>query len=148
MSLKDLKLPTANIEIPGGAFTVRGLSPTEIEVLARNHKATLGALFERFMGKASTNSDMTAIIGAIVKDAPELMAHIICLAADEPDAIDSVLKIPVSIQLTALERIAAFTFTVEGDLGNLMATALKSLGGVNGLLGQVSTMLEKALKKS
>lgn len=148
MSLKDLKLPTASVEIPGGSFAVRGLSPVEIEHLVREHRATLGALFDQFKGQLDSADDSIVDTGVeLLMQAPELLARIITLAADEPDAFEFALKLPTSIQFSALAKIAALTFTVEGDLGKLLAIAMEKIGGINGLLETVSTVLE-TLKKN
>jgi len=148
MGLKDLQLPTANVEIPGGNFAVRGLSPVEIEQLVREHRATLGALFDQLKGQlADPEIDVMSTGAELLVQAPELMARIICTAADEPDAIDVALRLPTSVQFAALGKIAALTFTVEGDLGKLVATVLTKIGGLNGLLELVSQGLA-TLKKN
>lgn len=148
MGLKDLQLPTASVEIPGGSFAVRGLSPVEIEQLVREHRATLGALFDQFKGQlANPEADLMASGAELLVQAPELMARVICMAADEPDSIDMAMRLPTSVQFAALGKIAALTFTVEGDLGKLVATALTKIGGLNGLLELVSQALA-SLKKS
>lgn len=146
MSLKDLKLPQAVVEIPGGSFAVRGLSPAEIEHLVREHRATLGALFDQFKTQAGSEDDMIEAGAGLLMEAPELMARIIALAADEPDAVEFALKLPTAVQLAALGKIAGLTFSVEGDLGKLLATVVEKVGGINGVLEAVAQVMSKLTK--
>lgn len=148
MSLKDLKLPTLAVEIPGGSFAVRGISPTEIEHLAREHRATLGALFDQFKNQTGTDDQVIEAGAGLLMEAPELMARIICLGADEPDAFDFAIKLPTAVQFAALSKIISLTFTVEGDLGKLVATVLNRMGGMSGLLAATSQVLSQLAKKS
>jgi len=47
MGLKDLKLPTAEIEVPGsGSFTVRGLSFVDLRTLSLKYSAEITSVFE------------------------------------------------------------------------------------------------------
>lgn len=147
MGLKDLQLPTSIVEIPGGSFTVRGLSTVELELLLREHRATFTAMFDQLKEVGGGVDDNTFSLAAeLLSSAPELMARIICFAADEPDAIEFALKLTPAIQLKALMRIAALTFTVEGDLGKLMGGLVEKVGGLNQVLKGTSELLESIRK--
>lgn len=149
MGLKDLQLPKSTVEIPGGSFTVRGISTVELEVLLREHKATLTAMFKQVVEAGANMDEETVQLGVeLLANAPELLARIICMAADEPDAIEFAMKLTPAIQLVALTRIAVLTFTVEGDLGKLIGDVMTRIGGFNRVLEAVSQVLEAAAKNS
>jgi hypothetical protein len=149
MGLKDLQMPKSTLEIPGGEFTVRGLSTVELEVLLREHKATLTAMFKQITEVGAQLDDETLQLGIeLLGTAPELIARIICMASDEPDAIEFAMKLTPAIQITALTKIALMTFTVEGDLGKLLGGVMSKLGGFNKILTTVSQALEAVAKSS
>lgn len=144
MAIKDLQLPKLTVTTPGGAFVVRGLAPVEIEVLLREHRATFTSLFNRVKESGVEFDDGTLDMGvSLLSSAPELMARVICMAADEPDAIEATLRLPTAIQIDALTKIASLTFTVEGDLGKLLGAASAKVTGLGEVLDQVSSALAK-----
>lgn len=150
MGLKDLKLPTAQVVIPGNdPIVVRGLSTVEIEVLIREHRNTAVALFDQFKTQAANSENPISTGLEILQMAPELIARAIAMAADEPDAADVVLKLPTSVQLTLAGQVLALTLTVEGDLGKLMGLLMANLGKVSAVLSGLSKSLaDKAKSKS
>jgi hypothetical protein len=149
MGLKDLQLPKSIVEIPGGSFTVRGLSTVELEVLLREHKNTLTAMFKQVAEVGGKLDDETLQLGVeLMGAAPELIARIICMASDEPDAIEFAFKLTPAIQVVALTRIALLTFTVEGDLGKLLGGMMSKVGGINNILTTVTQVLGEVAKNS
>lgn len=134
MSLKDLRLPSAEIEVPGGGkFTVRGLSTNELEDLYRKNKDAVVEIFDNYMG-SDEEPNWGLVISDAMKLAPELISQVIAIAADEPEETETVSKFPPGLQLKALERIGALTFSLETEGKNLLEIVAAFLENLNPLL--------------
>jgi hypothetical protein len=130
MALKHLKLPTAEVENPGGNFTVRGLSFVDITALVGLHQAELSALFDQIkVGEGKLDiEDPSAMLSGLMAQAPEAAAQIIALAADEPDVAIAV-TLPFPVQLDALEKIVGMTFAAEGGAKKVLETIIRVATG-------------------
>lgn len=123
MGLKDFVLPTleVNLGTPDGAsFSVRGVSLNDITELLSKH----GPVMEQFYKKYSKGANQMDTGTALLKQAPDLVAQIIALAADEPDMAPSVKKMSVGIQQDALEKIAKLTFDASGGPKKFVETVM------------------------
>lgn len=142
MSLKSVTVPTKTVHIPGSdsSFEVRGLSFSDITILYSAFEGPMTALFDKFagledVGKLSVSDPNMNMIGeTIIKDAPHLAAAAIAQAADEPDEVEKVLKLPFPVQLEALKIIGALTFATEGGLKKVIETVTSLAIGTRDLL--------------
>lgn len=140
MALADFQPETETIVIakargnrPETTVTVRGLSFNDISKLVRVHYSDLDGLFDMY--ELAGGQDLTAIATGkfalrLVNDAPGLVAHIIALAADEEDQLETVTMLPLTVQLEAIRKIATLTFS---DVEQLK----KALAQVMGLVGDM-----------
>lgn len=131
MGLKDLQLPREVVEIPGGgSFSVRGLSYVDLTHLLGKHGAVLSEFFQAVVNGGTTVSaeDFGFMAGNLVMQAPAIAADVICLAADEPDAFETVLTLPFPTQTDALSKIGKLTFATEEDVKKFLQTAKTILG--------------------
>lgn len=107
-------------------FHVRALGLTDVASVIESHLHDLDALFMRI----STGGDVFApgvgdnIMLMLVKDAPEIAAHIISLAADEPEAIEQARRLPAPVQLEALVKTFNLTFTDYGGPKKFFETVM------------------------
>lgn len=132
MALK-FALKTAKIEISGpeNYVEVRGLSLNDVVQLVMLHREVIEELFNRFSGRDPddiTEADAAQTIMEMVEKAPGMVAHIIALAADALDQYDTVVQLPVGVQVTCLEKIGEFTFATGGGPKKLLGMALKMAG--------------------
>lgn len=122
MGLKTLKVP--RVVYPAGGsddedpVRLRGLSFNDLNVLFAQHQELALQVFE-VIKIARKNGDLTldatgGIVLRLITEAPALAAGAIALAADEPEAMDMVLTMPLQWQIGALEKIAELTFG-EGE---------------------------------
>lgn len=134
MGLKNLRLPSAEINVPGGeSFTVRGLSTVELEDLYRNNKESVSELFDKYMsGDDEPNWNM--LISDTLRLAPGLIAEVIAIGADAPEDVDVVQKFPPGLQMKALERIGALTFSLDTEGKNLLEIVAAFLENLTPLL--------------
>lgn len=128
MGLTGITLPTQEIKFSGGAFAVRGLSLNDITLLVMKHKPALDGLYAQYAANGG-NAEATAreIGGHVLHAAPQLVADIIALAADEatPEGVQAASKLPVDVQLNAIEAIVRMTVATEGGLKNLVAVVVR-----------------------
>ena len=146
MGLSHLTTPTAQVEAPGGEFTVRGLSLDDIITIVGAHTGPLSALFTKIKmsgdGKFSLD-DMTCMLTMLAVAAPEAAAQIIAVAAnvrrygDDGESLPMDLtsdmamaaSFPFPVQLDALEQIAKLTFTTAGSLKKVLETIIRVVKG-------------------
>lgn len=121
-------------------ISVRGLGVPEItQIVSVNTEAAV-ALFDEIVKTAGEQKeiDLGLLIFTILQRFEIAVAHTIALAADVPDQIDEVTKLPVDVQVKALEVIARRSFGMDGG-------AKKFWEIVAGLLAQNGDLKAKML---
>ena len=139
MSLRTLTLtfPEEPVTFAGGKFSVRGLALSDITILVAFHKDRLGELFEQFaVPGADSKLELTPESGvpfalAFIQMAPTIAAHIIALAdvreeGEDPDILTA-LKLPLDVQLDALEKILKLTFQMEGGPKKVLEMVMRAV---------------------
>ncbi|MFV0662836.1 hypothetical protein [Denitromonas sp.] len=99
----------------GGTITVRGLNFEDMGALAKDQGELINLLF---------SPEVKAL--DVLTTAPGLVAQTIALAADEPESVGVVLKLPFPLQLTLFVEIMRMTFS-EVDLGNAVRLLMEIL---------------------
>lgn len=144
MALKRT-LITETILFNGGEITVRGLTVPDISQLVQVHQDTAKSIYDRFSGKnadALSEQTVESLALEILGQFPAAVAHLIALCGDEPELIAEYAKLPVDVQVAALEKIAVLTFAMEGGVKNFVETVTRiaaSAGGLSKDLRQVRT---------
>ena len=141
-SLTKLKNPVPQkvVEVSDEeGFVVRGLNPAAVFTLYYRHTGEIGQLFEKFLALAQGDGeakleDAGSIVVTLLQNAPLILAELIALAAgadpvNDDEWLESVgiardLSFPV--QVDALEKIGALTFTSEMPVGKFAALVAKS----------------------
>ena len=152
MALKDIQIPKADVSVgAGGSFAVRGLSTADIEYCVRTYGPELRKLWDDFVNgkrkpeEALTEAGFTSIFSQIVREAPALVQGIIGLAADADEADMAVLvKLPISVQIDAITKVAMQTLSVEGEPGKAIETVLAALDSLNAFMGSANAELAKS----
>lgn len=141
MSLRDLVDRKVEIECPGDInFQVRGLSLEDVVLLLENHTEALKSIFA---AQAGTDFEM------LLKEFPAFVAAAIAYAADEHELEDKVRKLPVGIQLRAIQEVWELSSLDVETLGKLAGSLLKSIGKLNKTaLAEVQTALSNGPKDS
>lgn len=145
MGLRDYAPAVETIDLPNGdSFVVRGLSLNDITALVRDHYDMAAALFDKYVAAASSEAVDTAIgikdgnhvrdaVLDALKAAPGLLSDTIAHAADEPDMAGNVARLPLGVQIEAVEAVIRLTLEAEGGLEKLIGTVEKLAGSVAGL---------------
>lgn len=130
MALSDYQPDTLTIAAGKTSFDVRGLSFLDLSSLLRTHYEDLESLFDLYENDARsvdfTNVAMARYATALIKDAPGLVSHLIALAADEPEMVNAVHRLPLLSQVDALRAIGKLTF--------------EEVGGVKKLIGMIADL--------
>lgn len=135
MGLQNLKIPKVDVPVPGGdTFAVRGLSFVDMKLLFTKYGSEIGQFFD-MIKDGSIGADMKVeeagmLAATLINQAPAMVAEIITLAADEPEAFAVVLMLPFPVQTEALQTIGKLTFGTEGALKKFLQTAKVLLGSV------------------
>lgn len=136
MGLKDLQLPQEEVPFKGGSFFVRGLNIVDISFLIRNHGEAMTGAFNKITesGTEIGVDNVMELALPIIESFPSLVAQVIACAADEPNEVGMVSRLPFPSQVDAVEKIMALTFDASGGPKKFVETVLRLLEGTNGLL--------------
>lgn len=140
MALEDYEIATEEVSLPKGkSFSVRGIGLEDVTVLLRKRGPEIRTFFAKYSGSAAGKSGLpsgfSADLGMQLLDAaPKLVGEIIACAADEPAMADKAAKLPLNVQLEALEKIAALTFEAEGGPKKFFEAVIRIMGGTTDLM--------------
>lgn len=132
MALKyTLKTHRIEIDGPDSYVEVRGLSLNNIVQLLTINKPAIDELFLQFSDRdpdSIAEADVMQAGMGMVENAPALVAHIISMAADAVDQFDTIVDLPIGVQVAALEKIGELTFAAGGGPKKMLALAMKLVG--------------------
>lgn len=137
MSLSELRGALPKIEVATGAtsFFVQGLSLTNVSQLILRRREDVSAALEAW---SDAEGDMGGFITRLLTELPALVAEVIAQASGEPDAADVVERLPVAVQVEALEAVATLTFVDLEQAGKFLATVLRGITAAGTLARKVS----------
>lgn len=121
----------------GHSLSVRGLNVPDLTQLIEVHQDAARELYDRVTGRDGeviTTFDAGSLAAALAATVPAMVAHTIALAADVPDRIEDVAKLPIDVQVAALEKIAGLTLAMSGGLGNFLEMVTRISAGANHLI--------------
>lgn len=156
MALSNYQIPRTKVDLdPENSISVRGLNLEDISFLVQVHKNDVDnvvAMFQGKLGKDKTPEGISkavqdngdAMLVELIQKFPMLIANVISVAADEPEAWETASKLPMPVQVEAVLAITKRTFNdVDGFK--------KFVGNVSAVLQSVATQspqMMKAAKKS
>lgn len=134
MSLSEYTPERFSISLPrGAAFSVRGVSVEDFSALLRDHMPHIDQMFDLY---AKQTKDVFAsgaaekLVLMVVKDFPKITAAIISLAADEPGTEAKAAKLPLPVQIQALQNIGRLTFEEVGGPKAFFESLKGLMGGL------------------
>lgn len=147
MGIKDYAPATEVIGLPNDdSFAVRGLALQDITILLRSHYDTAAALFDKYVGAASLSAadavlpeanygqgNLRLVVLDALQVAPEMIADVIAHASDDPSAAPHVKRLPLGVQVSALEAVIRLTLEAEGGMEKLLETVNKLTSSLAGL---------------
>lgn len=122
---------------------VRGLSFNAIVGLINLNREMVEGLFNKFQGRdpESITEEEVSLVGMdMIQQAPLLVAQIIAQASGAYDdydpkdenavsPMDTIMDMPVGLQLSFLEAIGPLTFSAGGGAKKMLALAMKAVRG-------------------
>ena len=145
--LRDIHIPTTVIETPGGSFAVRGLSFSDLVLIANTHGPQAAMVFQKVTGgEKLTVGDVRSILAHIVPQVPDLAAAVIAMATDDytPETIQVARRLNFQYQLAALEGILNNTFQSEAELKKFMESVVRMLTTATATVQQIRLPLSEA----
>ena len=135
MGLRDLIITKEAVRVDDEqSFDVRGLSYVDFSVLAKAHGGQAGKLFTQIKTMAEAgeldDSGLVEMAKKAIQDFPDLIAHGVAAAADDPDGAVIFKKLRLPVQVEAVERIIGLTFASEGELKKLLETVIRGISAV------------------
>lgn len=135
MGLRDYELPTETVKIDDKTnFTVRGVSFEDITRLVLKHGPVCVLVYAKFAeakgGGGLKPETLGHLLTSVMTEFPEAVGEMIAIAADEPDQMTKVMKLPVGVQFDAIERIIRLTFTGEADVKKLVEIVTRMAEGI------------------
>lgn len=118
MALKDIPVPTQKVTVRGEEVTLRGLSARDVLTLLLEHREDMDALVAQAqdVGTDEAMANAESMVLGLLRDAPELVAKAIALAADEPDAAEVVARLALPDQLELIMAVGRLTFEEAGGV--------------------------------
>lgn len=137
-------LTTERIEFTGGFIAVRGLTIPEITQLVSVNSEAAIMLFDEIKHAAAEKKefDLAFFLFSVLNRFSVAVAHTIALAADCPDDIAGISKLPPDVQAAALEAIARISFAMDGGAKKFWQTVLSLLGEKGGLVEKLKPHIE------
>lgn len=139
MPLQEYKPKLETITFDGGEFTVRGISLPDVALLIDMHEGTISTIVELAQSRAEmfnsgddglVREAMTDLISSLIRESSILMSNLIAILADEPGTLDQASKLPITVQLEALTRIAELTFRDPASVKKLAADVMRLIRGM------------------
>ena len=148
MPLEGYTPQTREIEVPGfSPLRLRGLSLSDVSFLVRIHRADLDTMFAKMQAKSESDGPpemgMVHLVTVLFETAPMLASAVIALAADEPNEIEVVNRLPVSVQIEAIEAVGELTFAGEGGSKKVVEAVTRMIGGVRSLVSPRPPLLDR-----
>lgn len=137
------------VEVPvseSQSFEVRGLSFDDFTYLVHKHRQTITAIYAKFVsGELDAVNPMTmddsskeAITG-LISQTPGFFADLVAAAADDREQSSKVSRLPLRVQLDAIQKTFAITFKSEEDVKKLMGVVTQMLENMTGVLTSLKT---------
>ena len=140
----DFHIPTKTIEHNGTrVMEIRGLSFADISALCNEHRNDLNLVIELWQMFAQENKaamatnnfvdTFTEYAIQLLTSAPGLIAKVIAVCADDVDAAEVISRMPISVQINAIEAISTLT--------------ANDFGGAKEMLGKIMSLISANVPK-
>lgn len=136
MGLRDIVIRTKTISVEDTTFEVRGVSMNDLMVAASDYGPQLSLIFTKLQSGSLDTTDVKSAILGLLREFPEVLAAVICLAADdyEPAMVKKMCRVPMGVTVEALEAIFGLTFASEADVKKLMESLTRMMAAGSGAL--------------
>lgn len=144
MGLRDIVIATKTIPAGGTSFEVRGLSMNDLMLVVTEYGPQMTLVFSRLQAGEIQGEDIKSTIVNMSREFPDLLAAVICLAADDydPEMVAKMKKVPLTVTTEAAEEIFKLTFASEAEVKKFIESLTRMIaagsGALTTALGQTS----------
>lgn len=134
MNLEDIAYAAeAKVPVPGqGDISVRALSLVDILGLVDRHRVPLQEAFNGLSGRSDDALKSFATMSrAFLSAMPEVAADVVAVGTGQPEKVGVAARLPASLQLAVLEKVAELTFVAEGGMGKTLEIVSQAISGAN-----------------
>lgn len=138
MGLRDIVIQTKTITAGAATFEVRGLSMNDLMMVVTEYGPQMTLVFNRLQQGDIQGDDIKGTIVNMSREFPDLLAAVICLAADEydPEMVAKMKKVPLGVTTEAAEEIFKLTFTSEAEVKKFIESLSRMIAAGSGALTQ------------
>ncbi|MFL0802453.1 MAG: hypothetical protein K6L81_01960 [Agarilytica sp.] len=110
MPLKDIEIPTKDVPVGTSSFSVSPITIERLTLLLQDYSVELEKIFVEF--QSNENVDFSTLIA----HSGGFCARLIAICAGEEDQIEKVSKLPIPVQVEALQSIFDVSFGAYGGV--------------------------------
>lgn len=135
--LTEFTPATAVVQTAGDEFVVSGLTVEAVVGLIRHWGDKLQVIANM---AGATFESMSEVGEALLMLSPDIVAHVISLAAgeDTKEAREAILKLPFPVAIDALEKIGRLTFASGNDPRRVAETVIRMMQGLAPIVNDVT----------
>lgn len=145
MSLRDYAVPTETVKIDNKtSFTVLGISFEDLSKIIVKHGPVCVMLYAQFIESKEANGLRPETLGQFISMGmtkfPEAVTDMIWIASGDeaPEVREIVRRLPVGVQIDAIQKIIGLTFTGEADVKKLVELITQMSESVTGVLNELN----------
>lgn len=137
----NLAIGETTIKTTGGDFKVRGLNLTDLTILMRHFGGPLQELYAKYQAedpekikeKLAGDNSLADFIASV----PNLANAIIAAASGAIDDIEIASKLPITVQIEALEAIGKHTFEEHGGPKKVVEAVIRIMKALTATLSEL-----------
>lgn len=148
MKLSQIVIKTERVDVrPEYFFEVRGVNFADIMTLMKDFAPHMRKIFDKFMesrkdGKAVDREEVQALFREAIAEFPDLIFHIIAIAADDLEGVDVLKRLPATVQLEALEKTLVLTMETDAELKKFQEIILRLIQMATGTFQKMGATSE------
>lgn len=121
----------ALVDIPDNeSLVVRGFSLPDLMLVIHRHKEMVEELFGRVANGDLRTDTVEQTLMAVIGEFSPVVGQIIASASGEPDEWETAMRLPLGVQVDALDKIITLTFEANGGVEKFMGIIAKALGNM------------------
>lgn len=130
--LETLIIPTDTVEFNGQKLELHGLGLAEITFVVRHNRELLADLYQKAL-KGELIGSVEEIALMLLDEFVPLASVVIACGLGAPQSADKAAKLPLRVQVEAIEKIIDLTLVGEGGLEKLMEIVTRAMAGAANL---------------
>lgn len=139
MPLSDYNPRVEAVLFPGGSFEVRAISLGDLSLVIEVHETAINNIVSKVRSRQEIfnsgddeviSEAIADILTDIIRESPALAANLIAVSTDEMNVYAAASRLPITVQLDALTKIAGLTFTDMASVKKLAADVMRLIRGM------------------